>query len=522
VNSRHSLEARHSLKKDTTMKATLIIVTAVCAGALVGGSAIPPRPETIIYPKLSFNPPKAAEYRTTLSDGTPVYMVPSHEFPLINLSFTCMGGSNLDPADRPGLSSMTTSMMRRGGTTTMSGDQVDEKLEFMATNLGIGSSAWTSTASIDCLKANFDSSLAILIDLMKSPGFDEAKFKIARGDVMEGLKQRNDDAASISGREWGYLVYGQDHFESRQPTGASIESITAGEMRTMSAGIFHPGNMIISISGDFDPKTMPATLEKALAGWATGPKNASPIAPTYEMKPGVYFVEKDIPQGKVTIGLRSIQRENPDFYAYTVMNDILGGGGFSSRITQRVRSDEGLAYSAGCGFRAGPFYPGVFRAAYESKSPTVALAAKLIFEEFDRMRNTPVSASELETSQNSFIETFPSTFASKAGKLGVFVNDEWTNRPAGYWENYRENIKAVTPEDIQRVAQKYLVPSQMTILVVGKWADISKGDLQGRATMEQFGPATQLPMRDPISLTPIGAPTATIAPMPAAGSPAGG
>ncbi len=485
---------------------TLGFTTNAGTNAGPSNGTIPPRPETITFPPLKFVAPSASDYRTTLSDGTTVYMLPTHEFPLINLSISCMGGNNLDPANLAGLAGMTTSMMRRGGTATMSADQVDERLEFMATNLAVRGSEWISTASVDCLKTNFDESLAILIDILKNPAFDEAKFKIAKGDALESLKQRNDDAGSISGREWGYLVYGEDHFESRQPTGASIEAITQSDMKNMSGQIFHPGNMIISVSGDFDPKTMPATLEKALAGWATGPKNSSPTPPTHQMKPGVYFVEKDIPQGKVTIGLRSIQRENPDFYAYTLMNEILGGGGFSSRIMQRVRSDEGLAYSAGSGFGAGPFYPGVFRSAFESKSPTVALAAKLIFEEFDRMRNTLVKPEELEVSKNSFVETFPSTFASKPRMLGVFVSDEWTNRPAGYWENYRDKIRAVTAEQIQAVAQKYLVPSQMTILVVGNWADIAKGDLAGRATMKQFeaqfGAPIQLPMRDPITLQP--------------------
>lgn len=487
----------------------LLAGCAICAPA--GAGSIPPRPETITYPALKFTPPKASDFRTTLSDGTPVYMYPSHEFPLINLSFSCMGGSNLDPADKPGLVGMTTSMMRRGGTTTMSADTVDQKLEFMATNLGVRGSDWTTSASMDCLKSSFDESLAIFIDILKNPGFDEAKFKVARGDALEALKQRNDDAAAISAREWNYLVYGDDHFESRQPTGDSIESITASDMREMAAKIFHPGNMIISVTGDFDPKVMTATLEKALAGWTAGPRNDAPVAPTHQMKPGIFFVEKDIPQGKVTIGMRSILRDNPDFYAYTIMNEILGGGGFSSRVMQRVRSDEGLAYSAGTGFRAGAFYPGVFRAGYESKSPTVALASKLIFEEFDRMRNSLVSASELDTAKNSFIETFPNNFASKPGTLGVFVADEWTKRPAGYWENYREKIAAVTPQDIQRVAQKYLDPSQMTVLVIGKWSDIAKGDLQGRATMEQItphlsGPATQLPSRDPVTLKPVPVP----------------
>lgn len=492
---------------------TVALIGSAAAGQ---GTKISPRPETLVYPPLHFTPPTASEYQTTLSDGTTLFMLPSHEFPLINLSISCMGGRNLDPANLAGLASMTAGMMRLGGTATMSANDVDEKLDFMATNMGVRSQDWMSSASIDCLASNFDASLAILVDTLKNPGFDEAKFKIARADALEGLKQRNDDASSISAREWNYLVFGNDHFESQQPTGASLEAITVADMRTMAARIFHPGNMIISVSGDFDPKTLPATLEKALAGWTKGSANAAPVAPTHKIAPGVYFVQKAIPQGKVIIGLESIQRDNPDFYAYTMMNEILGGGGFSSRIMGRVRSDEGLAYSAGSNFRAGVFYPGIFRAGYESKSPTVALALKLIMEEFNKMRDQPVTAAELDTAKASSIETFPSVFASKPAMLGVFVSDAWTNRPADYWANYRAKINAVTAADIQRVAQKYLVPSKMAILIVGNWADISKGDLQGRANMALFGPATELPMRDPITLEPVSAGASTSAAAPVA------
>ncbi len=491
--------------KEMSMTSTIIALTATAflgAHTTLADGTIPPRPETITYPELKFAPPKASEYRTTLTDGTVLFMLPSHEFPLITLTITCMGGSNMDPADQAGLAGMTASMIRTGGSTTMPADVVDERLEFMATNLGVMSSGWTSTASIDCLKSNFDESLKILVDLLRNPAFDEAKFKIARDAVLEGLKQRNDDAASISGREWNYLVYGENHFESAQATGDSINSITAADMKKMAAAIFHPGNMIISVSGDFDPKTMPSMIEKALAGWAKGPANPAPTAPTHQMTPGVFYVEKDIPQGKVALGMKAIQRNDPDFFAYTLMNEILGGGGFSSRIMQKVRSDEGLAYSAGSGFKAGAFYPGTFRAGFESKSPTCALATKIILEQIALMRETQVSDSELEIAKNSFIETFPANFASKSGTLAVFVSDELTNRPAGYWDAFRENIRAVTPEDIQRVAQKRLDPSQMTILVVGKWADISKGDLQGRANMSLFPPAQQIAPRDPVSLKP--------------------
>jgi len=485
------------------ISASMLAVTPASATSRSAAGDLPTRPEKLTFPPLRFEAPKAATYRTTLSNGTPVYMLPSHEFPLINLSMTCMGGSNLDPADRAGLASMTAAMIRRGGTTSMEAEDVDEKIEFMAANIGVASADWRSTASIDALKSNFEDGLRILVDMLRNPAFDEEKFAIARADALEGLKQRNDDASSISGREWAYLVYGENHFESRQVTGDSLAAITQDEMRAMAARIFHPGNMIIAVTGDFEPDAMKAMLEKAFAGWAVGPRNPPPVAPTFEMKPGVFYAQKDIPQGKVSIGMRSINRDDPDYFPYLVMNDILGGGGFSSRIMQRVRSDEGLAYSAGSRFSAGPFYPGVFRAAFESKSPTCALATKLIIDEVNRMRDTLVSASELETAKNSFIETFPNTFASKAGTLGVFVSDEWTNRPAGFWETYRDKIRAVTPEDIQRVARKHLDPAKLTILVVGSWDDIAKGDAQGRARMDLFGPATRLPDRDPVSLKPI-------------------
>jgi len=485
-----------------------LALTAASAAALSTASTfaagdLPARPEKLTFPPLRFEAPKAAAYRTTLSNGTPVYMLPSHEFPLINLSMTCMGGSNLDPADRVGLASMTAAMIRRGGTTSMEAEEVDEKIEFMAANIGVASGDWRSTASVDALKSNFADGLGILVDMLRNPAFDQEKFAVARADALEGLKQRNDDASSISGREWGYLVYGENHYESRQLTGESLAAITQDEMRAMAARIFHPGNMIIAVTGDFEPDAMKAMLEKAFAGWASGPRNAAPEAPTFEMKPGVFYSQKNIPQGKVSIGMRSINRDDPDYFPYLVMNEILGGGGFSSRIMQRVRSDEGLAYSAGSRFSAGPFYPGVFRAAFESKSPTCALATKLIMDEINRMRDTLVSASELETAKNSFVETFPNTFASKAGTLGVFVSDEWTKRPAGFWETYRDKIRAVTPEDIQRVARKHLDPSKLTILVVGSWEDIAKGDTQGRARMDLFGPATRLPDRDPVSLKPL-------------------
>jgi zinc protease len=272
----------------------------------------------------------------------------------------------------------------------------------------------------------------------------------------------------------------------------------------MHARIMHPGNVIIAVSGDFDPTAMLATLERAFAGWPKGEPVPDPPAPTAEMAPGVRYVQKDIPQGRVSIGLRTLERDDPDYIAMIVMNDILGGGGFSSRIMQSVRSNEGLAYSAGSRLEPNPWYAGMFQASFQSKSPTVVRAIKLIDDEFRRIRSEPVGEAELATSKASFIETFPGNFASKDQMLQIFVGDEWTGRPDGYWETFREKVQAVTPADITRVANKYLDPSRMAVLVVGNWADIYGN--AGENANELFPadrPATELPLKDPLTLKPM-------------------
>jgi predicted Zn-dependent peptidase len=490
------------MQTTTTLIASMLF-SFVAAPALA--DELPARPENITFKPLTFNAPKAADYRHVLSNGVVVFLAPSKELPLIDLSMTFRGGDFLDPMDKTGLAGMTASLMRTGGTKSMSPKDVDERLDFLATDLSIGARGTTCSASIDTLAANFDESLAILMDVLRNPLFDEAKTKITVDEAMEGMKQRNDDADPILDREWNMAMYGGDHFEAREPTEKSIRAITREDMTAYAAKVFNPSNVVVAVSGDFEPKDMLAKLEKAFAAWPKGERMPVPPAPTATVKPGVFHVEKEIPQGKVFIGARGITRDDPDYFAALVMNEILGGGGFTSRIMKTVRSDEGLAYSAGSQLDAGVYYPGEFRAAFQSKSPTVALAIKLIEREFEKMRDTPVSAEELEVAKKSFIETFPRAFESKPAMLGIFVSDEWTGRDASYWQTYRENVAKVTAADVQRVAQRLLGMDKMAIYVVGDWDTISLGDATGRAKMADFfnDQATELPLRDPMTMEPM-------------------
>ena len=483
-----------------------LVATVALAGTAVARPAddLPKRPEELTFAPLQFTAPKAKDYRSTLSDGTPVYLAPSKEFPLVNLTMTFKGGGFLDPAEATGLAGMTAAMVRSGGTATVKPADLDERFDFLAARAAVGARGFAVTASLNALTSNFDEAFALFMDMLRNPGFDAERLAVQKGEALEAMKQRNDDADSIQGREWANIAFGPDHHEARQMTAASLDAITPDAMRSMHARIMHPGNVIIAVSGDFEPAQMLAKLEQAFAGWAKGEPVADPPAPTADLTPGVRYVQKDIPQGKVTIGLRTLERDDPDFIPMLVMNDILGGGGFSSRIMQSVRSNEGLAYSAGSRLESNPWFDGQLRAAFQSKSPSVVRAIKLIDDEFRRMRSEPVTEGELATSKASFIETFPGNFSSKDRMLEIFVGDEWSRRPDGYWETFREKVQAVTPDDITRVANKYLDPSRMAVLVVGNWADIYGN--AGENANELFPadrPATEIPLKDPLTLKPI-------------------
>jgi predicted Zn-dependent peptidase len=483
----------------------LLALSAACAFTPAALADLPARPENIVFKPLAFTPPNAKDYRRVLSNGVPVYMAASKEIPLVTVTFTFKGGSYLVPSGKGGLAGMTGAMMRRGGTLTMKPADLDEEFDYLAAMCNTGVGPTTASATLNSLSSNLDQSFKLFIDVIRNPAFDSDRTEIYRKEALEDMKQRNDDASTIQARESAALMYGRDHFEGRVVTKAEIESITAEDMKAFHAKLFQPGNLIIGVTGDFDEAAMLARLEKAMEGWAKGDKMPDPPAPTNEIKPGVYHIEKDIPQGKFQILSRGIKRDDPDAVAIEMMNDVLGGSGFTSRIMNRVRTEEGLAYGAGSGFASRVYYPGTFQARFDSKNETCALAAKIVFEEFNKIRTTPVGESELETVKNSAIETFPQNFSSKAGMVGLFINDEWTNRPSDYWQTYRDKVKAVTPAEVQRVAQRTIDPTKMAIFIVGKWAPIAAGDVNGRATMKEFfgGEVNHLPLRDPLTDTPL-------------------
>ena len=492
------------------MKTNTIVFGLLLALALPSVAAeIPDRPEKLTFPKLTYEPPNGAEYRVPLKSGPVAFVVPNRELPLVSISILVRTGKYNEPKGKEGLAAMTGYLLSKGGTQNRSAEELEERLAFLAAGLTSSVGDTSGSVGVNLLSKDLDEGLTMLREVLTAPQFQKDRIDLYKTQQLQAMKQRNDDSRNIERRELVRLAYGDRFFRSQVTTKASIESINEADLRGFHQAWFHPRNFVVAVSGDFDRKTMVAKLEALFAKWPYRAQAAKPVPTDKQFaKPGVYLVDKEVNQGRVDIMLPGILRDNPDYYAVQVMNDILGGGGFTSRITNRVRSDEGLAYSAYSYCPGGTYFPRTFVAGYQSKSRTVLYAAQIVLEEMRKITQEQVTDKEIETAKASYIQTFPQAFETKTAVASTFASEEFTGRLAknpAYYKSFRAKIAAVTKDDIQRVAAKYLTPDKVAILVVGNKEEILKGHPDHPVTVKSLtsGGLKEVPLRDPYTLKPL-------------------
>ena len=412
-----------------------------------------------------------APKRVQLANGMVILLMEDHELPLIRGTARIRGGSRDIAADKAGLVGILSQAWRTGGTQSRTGDQLDEFLESRAAVVETGGSDDSTTVSINVLAPDFDTVFPIFLELMRDPAFRQDKIDLAKTQINTGISRRNDEAGGILARESTKLGYGADSPYARQPEYATIASITRDDLLAFHKRYVHPNNIVLGLAGDFDTARMEGKLRQAFNSWQRGQQAPTAPAVGTPAKPGVYFVAKDdVNQSNVAMVHGGTMRNNPDYPALQVLNEILN----SDRLFPRIRTEQGLAYSVGGGVGSDWDRPGLFRAQVGTKSGTTMQAINSLRAELDNLHSQPFTAEEMTRAKESILNAHVFTIDSKAKVLNQAVNLEFYGYPADWYSKYPSLVGQVTAADVTRVAKKYVTPNNVALLVVGKDKDFDK------------------------------------------------
>ena len=440
-------------------------------------------------PPLHFTPPTAK--RVALSNGVAVYLLEDHSLPLVDVEVVSkVGVANL-PDSLWGVGWQADLLMRTGGTTRLSPDSVDKLIEFYALTVFLSTGNETSTASFSGLSKYTDQLLDLGFDLMRNPRNDTSRVRLIAAQQGEQWRRRNDTPGSVLGRAWNQVLMGDHPLGRTQVTPQEIAGFTPERFRWTQQRIFCPDNLVLGVSGDFSEREMLARLERLFRGWAKCPPGLRPMPPVqFARGPRVVLVEKDVNQTNIRMGHAGGVRvgNTPDYFAAQVADFLLGGGGgFNSRLLQRVRSDSGFAYSVFSVWNADTKREDQFFAGAQVRAEKTVAAVRLMRDLVGSMATEPVTAQDVKLAQdnevNSFVFQFQNAGEIVARQLGYAVD----GLPANWFDLYLKGIQAVTPDQVTAVAKRYLHPDQMVILVVGKPAAFDK-------PLTEIGPVVRLPV----------------------------
>ncbi|HEX8503520.1 MAG TPA: insulinase family protein [Pyrinomonadaceae bacterium] len=450
--------------------------------------AAKPKTDRTLLPKEKPDPRLTlpAVQRRKLSNGLEVLVVEHHEVPVVSLNLVMKMGAAGDPAGKAGLASLTADMLDEG-TATRDALAISDQLARVGSGIQIGAGWDSTTAGLRTLTRHLDHALEIYADVVTNPAFPEKELQRLRQQRLAALRQQRDSPEAIAGLVFQKVLYGGAHPYGHPLAGdeASLQSLTVEDVRGFYESYLRPNNSALIVVGDVKPDAVVAKLEKAFAGWKAAHVPAVDVsaAPVQRERGAIYLVDRPgSVQSVIQIGQVGAPRSSPDYFPLFVMNRILGGAS-SARINLNLREDKGYTYGASSSFSfrrgAGPFTAAAPVQGFSTKESVMEF-----MKELRGIRGEmPVTAAELEGAKQSIVRGFPRGFETPdqiANGLELIVTYDL---PDTYFNSYIERVQAVTLEDVNRVANRYLQPDRMAVVIVGDRAKIE----QGLRTLDTFG-----------------------------------
>lgn len=412
--------------------------------------------------------------KTTLSNGAQLVVSERHALPLVSFRINFVGGaSQFEPADKTGLASFVASMLTEG-TTHRTGDQISNDLQLLGTSVGSSIGNESGQITFQSTKDKFAPTLAIVSDLLLHPTFPQEALDRLRARSIQALVQSRDRTSGIASAVFPELLYGPEHPYGRVPTEASLEAITRDDLVVFHKTYYQPGRAVITVVGDVRPAEVKAELEKALGGWSRGgsmPTFDYPAPPPAKSRT-IFLIDKPgAAQSTFAIGSVGPARNTPDYYALRVMNEMLGVL-FQSRLNHNIREVKGYSYGVGSSYAFGRG-PGPFRAGGDIMTAKTDSALIEFMKELSDIRGSrPPTDDELEQAKASLVQSLPASFESVSGVNGSISSIFTQSLPEDYYQQFARAVNAVTKNDVVRVAQKYIDPDRLAILIVGDRAKI--------------------------------------------------
>ncbi len=423
-------------------------------------------------PLAAADAPQTLGERHQLPNGLVWLFSPQSDLPLINMNLLIRAGVLQDPPAKAGLANLTAELLLMG-TKTRSAAQIAEALDFRGIKLGAGAADDYAVISLTVLKKDLAAGLELFKDILLNPAFapPEVTRKVER--LKAALKSDEDNPGVVVARAFNRQLFGA--FPYGHPIRGTAEGLSAikpPDLKEFHQRYYRPNNAILSVVGDLSPEEANKLVQETFGPWPQAPIPATqlpPIPPLNETR--VSVINKDISQANILLGNLGIARRNPDFYALQVMNYILGGGGFASRLMDNIRDNRGLAYAVGSAFDPG-LEPGYFAVSLETKNVSADLAVKEVLAEIKRIQTQPVSPEELADAKSYLIGSFPRKMDSMGKRARLMGVVEFYGLGLDYPWRYPGLIRGLTAADLQKVAQKYLHPDKYLLVVVGKKSEM--------------------------------------------------